>query len=59
MLFIKFSTVVILGDQPGSFLQRDGNTGQGGSLFTQPAFCSGTHQCPSIMILVADIGWPP
>ena len=35
--------VVVSGVQLGGFLQRDGHAGQGRSLFTQPAFCTGAH----------------
>ena len=43
--------IVISGDQPGCFLQRDGHTGQGGGLFTQPAICTGS---PLLMIDISS-----
>ena len=33
--------VVISGNELGGVLQRDGHSGQGGGLFTQPAICAG------------------
>ena len=40
--------IVISGDQLGCILQRDGHTGQGRGLFTQPAICTGS---PLVMMI--------